>query len=316
MTEPQEPGADSQPTGNPERPWAAGMSGAPGAPGEPSEPATPHAPTSADDPTTPDASQPGWLAAGAPPESAGPQPETPKRKGFGRVGYLLAGIVGVGAFAIWKFVVPLVLVGVAGQVFGSAFGGPYNRLPSDVRAGFEQRFEAAVGADFDDQTDAEQEARITALVKGGMPRLPDGLIDTNFRLSVKGMQTVNQAACTAIARSFFTGGEPPDDAATALIDTLSDTELQQWFEIRVQAVEAESRGTPPAVLISDAAVDPLYEKVFLAMHQEDVDTFIQMANGTTVEDAKLCAAARGLYGSVLTLSPGEVLTFARYDVTP
>jgi hypothetical protein len=41
-----------------------------------------------------------------------------------------------------------------------------------------------------------------------------------------------------------------------------------------------------------------------------------MANGTTVEDAKLCAAARGLYGSVLTLAPDEVLTFARYDVTP
>jgi len=316
MTEPQEPGAESQPTGTPEPPWASNMPGAPGAPAAPGEPTSAHVPTPADAPSSTDATQPGWMAGGAPPESAGPQPETPKRKGFGRVGYLLAGIVGVGAFAIWKFVVPLVLVGVAGQVFGSAFGGPYNRLASDVRAGFEQRFQAAVGEGFDDQTEAEQDARITALVEGGMPRLPDGLIDTNFRLSVKGMQTVNETACTAIAKSFFTGAEPPDDAATALIDTLSDAELQQWFEIRVQAVEAESRGAPPPVLIGDEAVNPLYEKVFLAMHQEDVDTFIAMANGTTVEDAKLCAAARGLYGSVLTLSPAEVLTFARYDVTP
>jgi len=316
MTEEQRPGGEPPPTTTPEplgTPEPSGASDPFGAPQAGGGSETPQALTGG---------SPAWLSASGTqtpaiqPQTPAPPPEPQKRGGFGRVGYLLAGIVGVGAFAIWKFVVPLVLVGVAGQVFGSAFGGPYNRLPSDVRAGFEQRFEAAVGADFDEQTDAEQEARITALVKGGMPRLPDGLIDTNFRLSVKGMQTVNQAACTAIARSFFTGGEPPDDAATALIDTLSDAELQQWFEIRVQAVEAESRGSPPAVLISDAAVDPLYEKVFLAMHQEDVDTFIQMANGTTVEDAKLCAAARGLYGSVLTLSPGEVLTFARYDVTP
>ena len=77
-----------------------------------------------------------------------------------------------------------------------------------------------------------------------MPRLPDGLIDTNFRLSVKGMQTVNEAACTAIAESFFTGGEPPDDAATALIDTLSEAELQQWFEIRA----AGGRGREPRLV--------------------------------------------------------------------
>ena len=293
MIEQQPPGGEPSPNST------TGWSGAPHAPGTP-EPLAPYVP-----PPVP------------PPGQAPEQPPaTPKRGGFGKIGYLVAGIVGVGAFVVWKFVVPIVLVGVAGQVFGSAFGGPYNRLPADVREGFEQRFEAAVGDTFDDQTDAEQEARITALVKGGMPRLPDGLIDTNFRLSVKGMQTVNEAACTAIAKSFFNGGEPPDDASTALIDTLSDAELAQWFEIRLQAVEAESRGSPPAVLISDATVDPLYEKVFLAMRQEDVDTFIQMANGATVEDAALCAAARGLYGSVLTLSPGEVLTFARYDVTP
>jgi hypothetical protein len=307
MTEHQPPGAEPPPNATPDTPFASEG----------------HATSDTPEGSTPEGSTPGGSTPGLPswPMGGGaaapaPQPATPKRPGFGRVGYLLAAIVGVGAFAIWKFIVPLVLVGVAGQVFGSAFGGPYNRLPSDVRAGFEQRFEAAVGDTFDDQTEAEQDARITTLVEGGMPRLPDGLIDTNFRLSVKGMQTVNEAACTAIAKSFFTGAEPPDDASTALIDTLSDSELQQWFEIRVQAVEAESRGSPPAVLISDAAVDPLYEKVFLAMHQEDVDTFIAMANGTTVEDAKLCAAARGLYGSVLTLAPDEVRTFARYDVTP
>ena len=225
---------------------------------------------------------------------ATPPPDPPKRTALKRLGIIAAGGAGVLAFLAWKFVLPLVLVGVAGQVFGSTFGGPYNRLPSDVRSGFEQRFEAAVGDSFDDQTEAEQEARLVALVEGGLPRLDDAHIETNFRLTVKGLQAVDETSCGAIARSFFEGAEAPDDAFTALIATLSDAELQQWFEIRILALEAAARGTPAAVSVDDATVDPLFDKLFAAMSPTDVDTFVQMGNGGTIDDARLCSAARGI----------------------
>lgn len=263
-----------------------------------------------------------------PPPIEAPQPQQPvsepalsepqaQRAGglkrFGTVGVVIAGVLG---FAVWKFVLPLVLVGVAGQVFGAAFGGPYNRLPGDVRQGFEQRFEAAVGEEFKSQTEAEQEARVVALVTGGLPRLDDAHIDTNYRLTVKGMQAVDAASCANIATAFFAGTEPPDEAFTALVGTLSDAELQQWFEIRLLAIEAESRGAPPAVLVGDEAVNPLFDKLFVAMNETDRDTFVQLSNGATVDDAKLCAAMRGIYGASLTLAPSEVVLFARYDISP
>ena len=53
----------------------------------------------------------------------------PKR----RFGLSLAIIGGLLGFLAYKFLLPLVIVGVAGQALGLAFGGPFERLPSDVQ---------------------------------------------------------------------------------------------------------------------------------------------------------------------------------------
>jgi hypothetical protein len=173
-----------------------------------------------------------------PPPMPEPAAKPSGLKRVGAIGVVVAGALGV---IVWKFVLPIVLVGVAGGVFGSAFGGPYNRLPSDVRNGFEDRFKTAVGPTFEQQSDEDQKARVVSLVTNGLPRLSDAQVETNFRLSVKGMQAVDTASCTAIAKAFFSGTEPPDSAFTSLVGTLTDAELQQWFEIRLLAIEAETR---------------------------------------------------------------------------
>lgn len=250
-----------------------------------------------------------------PPPAAAPEP--PKSSGArGKLGVGLLVIGGALGAVFVKFVLPLILVGVAGEVIGVAFGGPYMRLPGDVRQGFESRLERAVGNTIDDLSDAEQAARIQALVDGGLPRLGDSQIDTNFRLASKAITSVDDASCATLARAIFAGTEQPEDASTKMVGSLSDSELQQWFEIRVAAIEAEVAGAPAAVVVGDDDVAPLYDKLFDLMNEEHLETIQAMSSGATVEDAAICAAVRGLYTSVLTLAPDEVTLFARYDISP
>lgn len=282
--------------------------------GEP--PAQDHpVPDAASTAVPPPATQPGPAAPYNPMEPMSPPPPR-KKSPVALIGVFLA-VVGAALGAIFvKFVLPLILVGAAGQVFDSAFGGPYMRLPGDVRASFEQRLEAAVGDTFEGQTDAQQTTTILSLVKGGLSRLDDGLVNLNFQLTSKALGAVDVPSCAAVSRAVVTGIEPPEASATAMINTLSDAEIQQWFDIRVSAIEAQSRGTPDQVLIGDDAVAPLYDTLFEIMNPADIDTIGLLAAGQTVEDEPLCAAVRGLYTSVLTLSAEEATLFARYDVSP
>ena len=263
----------------------------------------------------PPASPTGSVAPHNPMEPMSP-PEPPKKSPVKLIGVFLA-VAGAALGAIFvKFVLPLILVGAAGAVFDGAFGGPYMRLPNDVRDGFEARLKTVVGTTLDDQSEAEQTASILALVEGGLPRLDDGLVGTNFRLTAKAIGAVDVASCAAVSRAFVVGGEPPVEPVTAMINTLSDVELQQWFEIRVSAIEAEVRGTPDQVLVAEETVAPLYDELFEIMDPAHIETIGQLANSQTVEDAPLCAAIRGLYDAVLTLSAEETTLFARYDVSP
>jgi hypothetical protein len=240
----------------------------------------------------------------------------PKKSPVALIGVFLA-VAGAALGAIFvKFVLPLILVGAAGQVFDAAFGGPYMRLPADVRAGFEQRIEAAIGDRFEGQSDAQQTSGILALVKAGLPRLDDGLVTTNFQLTGKAIGAVEVASCAAVSRAFVNGSEPPNDPITAMIGTLTDAELQQWFEIRVTAIEYEVAGSPAAIDISDEEVAPLYDKIFAIMDPAHIQTIGSIASGQTVEDGPLCDAIRGLYDSVLSLSAEDRTLFARYDVSP
>ncbi len=261
----------------------------------------------------PSAAVPGVDPSGVVP----PGLEPPKKKSrMGVVGAFLAvAAAAIGAIVV-KFVLPLVLVGAVGQVFDSAFGGPYNRLPGDVRSGFEKRLDAAFGDSLEGQTDTQKTARVLTAVKSGLSRLDDGLIQANFQLTTKAIGAVDVPSCAAVSRAIVAGAEPPEGATNAMINTLSDADLQQWFEIRISALEAELRNAPPQVAISDDQVNPLYDKLFAVMPSGDIDVIGEVAQGSTVEDGELCTAIRDLYSAVLSLSPSDALLFARYDVSP
>ncbi len=257
------------------------------------------------------------FGATADPSGVIPPPVEPKKKSpVGRVAaFLVVAAAAIGAILV-KFVLPLVLVGAVGQVFDSAFGGPYGRLPGDVRSGFEKRLDTAFGTSLDGQTDTQKTTRVLTAVKSGLSRLDDSLVAQNFQLTTKAIGAVDVPSCAAVSRAIVAGTEPPEAAANAMINTLSDAELQQWFEIRISAIEAELRGSPAQVAVADDQVNPLYEKLFTVMSPEDIDVIGNLAGGETVDDAALCTAVRDLYSSVQGLSVEEALLFARYDVSP
>jgi hypothetical protein len=253
-------------------------------------------------------------------DPSGVQPpafEPPKKKTpVGRLtAFILVAAAALGAIIV-KFVLPLVLVGAVGQVFDSAFGGPYMRLAGDVRSGFEKRLDTAFGNTLDGQTDSEKTARVQTAVESGLSRLDDNLVSKNFQLTTKAIGAVDVPSCAAVSRAIVQGAEPPESAANAMINTLSDSDLQQWFEIRVSAIEADLRGAPAQVAITDDQVNPLYEKLFGVMSSDDIKVIGDLAGGATVEDQELCTAVRDLYSAVLGLSADEALLFARYDVSP
>lgn len=292
-----------------EQPPAGPDEGQPGKAGDqPTAPPPPLFPIGATGPAAPPppvAELPGVVPPGA-----------PRRGGRTKLGVALAVVAAIAGYLFVKFVLPIAIVGVAGDVLGVAFGGPYAQLPGDVRAGFEQRLEAALGSDFADQPDAAQSSQLLQLIRGGMPRLGDELIAGNFRLTAQALAAVDEASCASVARSIFLGSEPPEAAATAMVATLSGADLQQWFEVRVAAIEAEVRGSPEQVLILDADVEPLYETLFVSMRQADLETIGSMSSGATIEDAAICSAVRGLYDAVLALPAEDALLFARYDISP
>lgn len=254
--------------------------------------------------------------SGVIPPPAVPPVEPKKKSPVGRVAaFLVVAAAAIGAILV-KFVLPLVLVGAVGQVFDSAFGGPYGRLPGDVRSGFEKRLDTAFGSSLDGQTDTQKTTRVLTAVKSGLSRLDDSLVAQNFQLTTKAIGAVDVPSCAAVSRAIVAGTEPPEAAANAMINTLSDAELQQWFEIRISAIEADLRGSPAQVAVADDQVNPLYEKLFTVMSPEDIDVIGNLAGGETVDDAALCTAVRDLYSSVQGLSAEEALLFARYDVSP
>ncbi len=102
----------------------------------------------------------GW----APPASATGQPAPSGR----RPKTIVVGVIGLVAalaVAIGMKVAPFLAAGVLGSALAGAFGGPWDRLPSDVRAGFEKRLEAAVGDRLKNVDEAQQTAQIESLVR-------------------------------------------------------------------------------------------------------------------------------------------------------
>jgi hypothetical protein len=242
-------------------------------------------------------------------------PAAPPRK-RGRMGLVLAALAAGAGFVAIKVVSGLLVGGVVGSALGSFFGGPYERLPPDVRNQYEQRIKAALGTRLDGLSEAAVTDRVRSLVQHGLVRLDDAVLVRYMTVQVQALDRGDLATCGAFARASAGGTAPSAEVSRGLLKSLDDRSLQDFMEINIQALEAEARAAPPARTVTEAQAEVLFQALGQRLSQQDLDTIDALAAGTTVTDDTACKAIRGLYDTALTMSPAEVALFARYDVQP
>jgi len=244
------------------------------------------------------------------PGVASPPAPAPNRL---RRSLIWGGVAGLGVIAV-KVALSLLAVSVAGHLLGAVFGGPYQRLPDDVRGGFEQRLDAALNHQLDGLSDADQKARLNALIFGGLPRLDDATVLAHLRLQVAAVAKADVPTCAAYARIDFAQAKAPTDLSLKLIALLDDAQLQQWAEINVEAIEAEVHKSPAARTVAASDVAPAFGTVLQSMPTADLATVQSMVSGSTVSDAAACSAERSINTEAFKLPPSDLALVARYVV--
>jgi hypothetical protein len=242
-------------------------------------------------------------------------PAAPPRN-RGRLGLVLAAVAGGAGIVAVKILSGLVVGSVVGSALGSFFGGPYQRLPPDVRTQFEQRIKNGLGNQLDGLSEAAAADRVRSLVQRGLVRLDDAVLVRYMTMQVQALDRGETATCAAFARASVGGKVPSADVSRGLLGTLDDRALQEFMEINVRGLEAEARAAPAARTVSEDQADALFERLGARLASEDVDTIQALGAGTTVTDEAACHAIRNLYDTALTMAPEDVAIFARYDVQP
>ena len=251
----------------------------------------------------------GWI----PPGSAAGQTATsgrrPKTIVLGAIGLVAALVVAIGVK-----VAPFLAAGVLGSALVGAFGGPWDRLPTDVQNAYEQRIEAAVGDSLEGLEKAEGTRRLGALIMSGLPRLSDDRLTRRLVLQTGALGSANESLCADYGRQAVTGQAIGETISVALISNLSTDEVVEWIGINIEAIEAETQGTPDPVFVDEQEASAVLESVIGSMSEADVQAMADMSRGTPIEDAAVCSAIRALYGAVIDLDPSSQAVMARIDI--
>jgi hypothetical protein len=240
-----------------------------------------------------------------------PAPRRPKAAILGGIG-----VVAAVAAAIAVKVLPFFAAGVIGSALSGVFGGPFERLPSDVRSGYEQRLEAAIGDRLEGLSDAEAGTRIEQMLFAGLTRLPDDRIVRHLDLQVRALRVTSEATCAAFGRQSLGGQAINDDTSNDLIASLDDAALAEWIGINVEAIEAESRGTPAQRFVTDAEVANVFDSIVGGLTPGQLNTISVVSTGGTATDTDVCSAIRALYDETQDLDPVGKAAMARYDIQP
>jgi hypothetical protein len=297
------------------------LPGQPNGPGTPSGPPVgpPPGPGSVPGATWGSAAGPAWSSPAVPPPpgpEAGPMPPAAPPRKRGRLGLLLAAL-GAGAGIIAVKVVSGLLVGsVVGSALGAFFGGPYQRLPSEVRNQFEQRVKTAVGSQLDGMSQATAADRLRTLVQRGLVRLDDATLVRHLTLQTQALDHGDSASCAGFARASIGGKPASADVSRGLMAALDDRSLQEFLDINIMGLEAEARAAPAARTVTDAQAQALFETLAGRLVEQDIVAIQALVAGTTTTDESACHAVRSLYDTALTMTPADVAVLARYDIQP
>lgn len=269
----------------------------------PIEPATGHVPPPIPPPVWP---------GGAPDSVVAPPPTRPKGRILAGAGIVAAVVIGLAL----KFVLPLIVGGVVGSAISGAFGGPWERLPADVRSAYEQRLQSAAGNQLDGLTDAQVASKIDGWLAGGYPRLDDARLVRHLELAVQALGATDEATCAAFGRHSLVGAAFSDASEAKLVGALDAAATIEWVGLNVDAIEAELRGFPEPVAVSTADSDALVTTLLDRLTEAELATFAALGSGGSATDPETCGAIRSLYNGILVLDPADKALMARIDVQP
>ena len=256
---------------------------------------------------------PPGLAAAHPP--GWPEPPRKKRP-ISRV--LL--VIGIGAAVVGaiggRFLIGYLAANVAGAAFAGVFGGPWDRLPSDAKGAYEQRLKAAIGNRLDGLSDEAVADQVRRWVAAGYLRLDDDRLVRRLELEIAALGRAEQGVCAAFGRQSATGRVVDPDVATKLLGSLEQADLVELFDLNIDAIEAELRGSPDPVQVTDAETTPILNILVGGLDQPEVETLAAINAGQSVTDEQICGAIRSLYENALLLDPASKVVMARLDIQP
>jgi hypothetical protein len=203
------------------------------------------------------------------------------------------------------------VIGVAGSLFGSQ----WDRLPGDVKSGYEARLNAAIGTRFDGQSDANSAAGLQRMVMSGLARLDDQRLERRLQLESTALDALDAATCGRVARAFLASSRPTQADAEKMIGVLDGPSFQAWAGINVDAVEAEAAGNPPRRTVSAGAVSAASDLVLATLTDAETSTLAAAGSpGESITDEAACDAARAFYRAGVNAGGSTFATLALLDV--
>ena len=249
-----------------------------------------------------------WTPLGPPP------PPAPKRR---RPLWVLGGIGGaaISAGAIGaKFLLGTVAVGALSGTISAIFVGPLDRLPADVRAGYEQRLQAAVGMRLDGMSDEQKSRAAQKWVTDGILRLDDARVVRRLELQTMALGMTDTATCAQYGRASFGAQQFSSSTAERMISALDTAHLTEWMGIMVEAVEAEARGAPARVTVTEASANGVIQAMIRRLPQSTQTLVGNAVNGLFPSDTQVCDAIRTIYATTIGLPERSRVIVARYDI--
>jgi hypothetical protein len=267
------------------------------------------------EPAATNVDEPPTVAWTPPSTEPGPGAPAPRHR-RGRLAAIGAGIVGVLGIAGAKLVIGFLAGTVVAAAISSAFGGPWDRLPSDTKTRLEARLDKAFGDSLKGLSSAEAGARIRTTEQNGLRRLDDATLLERLQLQTKALGSTDTATCATAARASLAGTTLDRGHANAMLGTLDMVSLGRWFEIAVEAIEAESRGAPPTRSYTQDQANETIEALIPKLSGTQLVLFRSFMSGSSLTDENTCMVARALYAAGLQLDAALEARFALMDVSP
>jgi hypothetical protein len=225
---------------------------------------------------------------------------------------ILAGVIGTIG---WKLLVGTVAAGVVGGTLSSLFGGPWEKLPSEVRSSYQHRLETAIGNRLDSVSDTAATTQFRTWLQSGYARLDDARLVRHLQLEIDALRRADEKDCASFGRQSVGGTTVDGDTSAHLIASLDQASMAEFLGLNVDAIEAELRGSPAPVIVSNAESGALFERLLGGLNASQMQTLSSMSSGSSVDDHATCEAIRGLYGQSLALDAPSLAVLARIDVS-